>query len=86
MPVSAENELEVIRILLDLHKTTQNEPGYIFYQFFRSEDRPGVFATIEHWENAEAEAAHWVTERLNHAVIQLGPLIAEDMRVSRYTR
>ena len=86
MRVSSENVPEVTRILTYLREATRQEAGNIFYQFFSAEDRPGVFTTIEHWEDANAEAAHWQEEHLKRAVAQLGPLMAGDMLEARYVR
>lgn len=75
-----------MRILFDLREATQRETGNVFYQLLHAEQRARVFATIEHWENEEAKAAHWSTDHLKRAVGQLGPLMIGEMRVSRYVR
>ncbi|MBV7393297.1 putative quinol monooxygenase [Mameliella sediminis] len=86
MQCAPDKIAEVETILTRLRAATRAEKGCIFYQFFEAENRPGVFATIEHWQNAEAEAAHWGTEHLREATSRLGPLLIGDMRLSRYNR
>lgn len=86
MQLASENVPEVTRVLSELRDATREEPGNIFYQFFSAEGRPGVFATIEHWRDAEAEAAHGRTDHLKLAVSRHAPLLEGEMRVSRYNR
>jgi len=77
---------EVEAILNKLRKETRKEHGCIFYQYFEGEGKPGVFATIEHWENEEVEAAHWKTAHIKEATEKLGPLMKSEMKISRYNR
>ena len=86
MEVAQENVKAVENILSMLRDKTRQEDGCIYYQFFEGEGKPGIFATIEHWANAEAEAAHWDTVHLKEATDKLGPLLVGDMKVSRYNR
>ena len=86
MQCAPQNVAEVEAILSQLREQTRAESGCIFYQFFEAEGKPGTFATIEHWQSAEAEEAHWKTAHLEAATGKLGPLLVGDMRLSRYNR
>ncbi|NOU58353.1 putative quinol monooxygenase [Marinifilum caeruleilacunae] len=77
---------EVQEILDQLRAKTRQEDGCIYYQFFEAEDRPGVFATIEHWNSEESEAEHWKTIHLKEAAAALSPLLVGKMQISRYNR
>lgn len=86
MNVAPEHISQVERILSTLREKTRLETGCIFYQFFQAETTPGVFATIEHWKNTDAEEAHWKTEHIKEASYVLEPLLLSPMHLSRYNR
>ncbi|WP_425075266.1 putative quinol monooxygenase [Psychroserpens sp. S379A] len=73
-------------ILKELRAQTRNEKGCIYYQFFKAENKTGVFATIEHWDSVAAEAAHWETPHLKEAGKKLQPYLISEMQISRYNR
>lgn len=86
LKVAPQFKTQVEDILATLRKNTRSETGCIFYQFFEAEGKPGTFATIEHWSDADAEEKHWQTAHIAEANRLLSPILKGEMRLSRYLR
>ena len=79
--------VEVDAILSQLSSASVSlEEGCVSYQYFEEIGKPGHFATVEHWANADAEAAHWKTPHLKEAVAKLTPLMVDEMRMFKYQK
>ncbi|MEO1352723.1 MAG: putative quinol monooxygenase [Cyanobacteria bacterium J06635_15] len=75
---------DMISLLTKLASATRSETGCLDYDYYQSSDNPRIFTSIEAWETPEAEAAHWTTQHLKDALIQLPNLMDGEAEVMKY--
>jgi quinol monooxygenase YgiN len=55
---SAETADKAIEAAVERAKRSQQEPGCVQFEVFRSASQPEKYALLEHWESKEALAVH----------------------------
>lgn len=72
---------DMITLLKKLTAKTKSEAGCLDYGYYQSSEDSRVFTSIEVWKNLESEAAHWDTQHLKDALIQLSDLTDGEAEV-----
>jgi quinol monooxygenase YgiN len=85
--VSAKaSSVEQVRtILIGLVEATRKEPGCLSYQFLQNRSDPNDFVSVEEWESAAAEQAHFSTVHLKDALVKLAGHLAAEPDIRRYS-
>ena len=85
--VSAKaSSVELVRtVLIGLVEATRKEPGCLSYQFLQNQSDPTDFASVEEWESAAAEQAHFSTAHFKDAVVKLTGHLAAEPDIRRYS-
>ncbi len=66
---AAQGKIDVLIDHLEtLAEQTRKETGCIEYGFYRDQSTPNIVLSYEAWQDAEAEAKHWETPHLTHAI------------------
>ena len=73
----------LVPLLRELAAHSRGEPGCLAYDYYRNGER---FTSIEHWQSAEAEAAHNATAFLRDILRRILPLLDGRPEVTRWTR
>ena len=81
----ASSVKQVRTILIALVDATRKETGCISYQFLQNRSDPKEFVSVEEWESAAAEQAHFSTEHLKNAVVRLTGHLAVESDIRRYS-
>jgi quinol monooxygenase YgiN len=72
--------------LLSLVEPTRNEEGCIQYDLHESNEQPGRFVFFENWSGPDALDRHFQTPHLQGFVARMDELLAEPLKVGKYTR
>jgi quinol monooxygenase YgiN len=64
-------------------EATRNEPGNLFFDWFRSVDNPNQFVLVEAFASAEAGQAHVNSEQFRTAMAWMPDVIAETPEIIR---
>ncbi|HAA15440.1 MAG TPA: antibiotic biosynthesis monooxygenase [Cytophagales bacterium] len=67
-------------------QTLSEEVGCISYTYLQSSEDETLFTSLEVWQNAEAEAAHWETDHLKKLLSQLPTVMDGEAEVTKYHR
>jgi len=76
---------QVRAILIALVDATRKEPGCISYEFLQNRSDPQEFVSVEEWESAADEQAHFATEHLKNAIVGLTGHLAAEADIRRYS-
>ncbi|MFQ5716718.1 MAG: putative quinol monooxygenase [Nitrospinales bacterium] len=82
----ADRVEDMIELLTALATKTRDESGCVDYGYYQSSDAPSEFTSIETWDGAESEAAHWETEHLKEALSRLPELMDGEVEITKYSK
>jgi quinol monooxygenase YgiN len=64
--------------------TRQHEPGVAYYDFAKSVDEPNTFVVIEVYRDADAHAAHMLTDWVIESIPLSRALIEGKLNIKQY--
>jgi len=80
-----EKVQELKSLLLGLLEPTRREKGCIRYELLQSNSDPTDFNFVEEWTGDDAIDAHFETSHLQKVLSEIGPLLAKEPDIRRYS-
>ena len=77
---------ELIGELETLADATRREDGCIEYGFYRDTSETNTIVSFERWLDSEAEAKHWGTEHLKHAIEAMDNLLTTKPQIFKTSK
>ncbi len=84
MPIQIQEREAFIRAASACADGTRKEAGNISYTVCESVEEPGVFITVEEWEDSEAEEAHMQSGHLKTFIGTIRGYLAGAPNMKRY--
>jgi len=82
-----ESVTDMIALLKEIITNTLTlEPGCISYSYLQSTDDETLFTSLEIWQDATAESAHWQTEHLKSSLAKLPQLLNGRPNIHKWHR
>ena len=84
LKAKSERVDELSKILSTVVLESRKEAGCVEYAMYQSTEDPTTFITIEVWNDADVEAAHWETDHVKNALERLPAVLDGDAVVGKY--
>jgi quinol monooxygenase YgiN len=84
LPIRADKRDQAIAAFIAVSEGSEQEQGCAGYRFAEDVREPNRFLISEHWDDAEALAAHFSTPHMAVFTSQVGDLLAGAPEVLKY--